>query len=182
MGYKERNENLRNKFQEELEKVTKEKRVYIDESWIDHNEVKDKSWSPIWKPTPWEKYWNKWWRTTLIAWVRQDKVLAPFRFEGMTNTDIFNTWIETCLIPELGEGDVIILDNASFHKSMKTIELIKGIWARVLFLPPYSPDLNPIENYWALLKNYVRKFNNSFDIFYKVLDDFLNKLYWCYLS
>lgn len=179
MKYKERDENKRKKYQEEIKNISKEKIVYIDESWIDHNEVKTKSWSPIWKPTQWEKYGFKWWRTTMIAWVRENKVLAPFRFEWMTNTNIFNDWIEKYLLPELEYWDIVILDNASFHKSSKTIELIESIWARVIFLPPYSPDYNPIENYWAILKNHVRKFNNSFDVFLEILDSFLNKTYWC---
>jgi len=114
----------------------------------------------------------------MIAWVKENKVLAPFRFEWMTNTDIFNIWVENCLILELEEWDVVILDNGSFHKSKKTIELIESVWASVLFLPPYSPDLNPIENYWAILKCYVRKFNFSFDIFLEILDNFLSREYW----
>jgi transposase len=74
------------------------------------------------------------------------------------------------------------MDNASFHKSQRTKELIEKRGARLLFLPPYSPDLNPIENYWALLKLYVRKYNTSFDIFYHILDEFMSKEKWCYLS
>jgi transposase len=96
----------------------------------------------------------------------------------MTNTDIFNTWVEALLLKEIHLWDYVILDNASFHKSLKTKELIESVGAHVLFLPPYSPDLNPIENYWALLKLYVRKFNTSFDIFYIILDQFLSKCNW----
>ena len=169
MKYKERDEEKRKDYKEKLEKIPKEKRVYIDESWIDHNEVKSKSWSPIWKPTQWEKYWYNWWRTTMIAGVRENKVLAPFRFKWTTNTETFNKWIEICLVPDLEKWDVVILDNASFHKSEKTKKLIEDTWASILFLPPYSPDLNPIENYWAVLKTYVRKFNSSFDIFLQIL-------------
>ena len=80
------------------------------------------------------------------------------------------------------EWDVVILDNASFHKSVETIELIESVWAKILFLPPYSPDLNPIEQYWAVLKAYVRKFNISFDTFLQILDSFLNNLLWWFAS
>jgi len=75
-----------------------------------------------------------------------------------------------------------VLDNASFHKSQKTKELIEQKGARLLYLPPYSPDLNPIENYWALLKTYVRKYNTSFDVFYTILDRFFSQKKWCYLG
>jgi transposase len=71
------------------------------------------------------------------------------------------------------------MDNASFHKATKTQELIEKRGAKLLFLPPYSPDLNPIENYWALLKQFVRKRNTSFDVFYEILDEFLMREKWC---
>jgi transposase len=77
---------------------------------------------------------------------------------------------------------VVVLDNASFHKSEQTRVLIEKRGARILFLPPYSPDLNPIENYWALLKLYVRKYNTSFDIFYHILDEFMSREKWLYAS
>lgn len=182
MKYKERDEKKREEFCRVLETIPEEKRVYIDESGIDHNEVKTRGWSPIGSPILWEKYWNSWWRTTLIAWVRGEYVLAPFRFEWMTNTEIFNNWVEDFLLKEIHHWDYVILDNASFHKSLKTKELIESVWAHILFLPPYSPDLNPIENYWALLKLYVRKFNTSFDSFLVLLDQFLNKCIWLKLS
>jgi transposase len=70
------------------------------------------------------------------------------------------------------------MDNASFHKSERTRLLIEKRGARLLYLPPYSPDLNPIENYWALLKLYVRKYNTSFDIFYRILDEFMSREKW----
>lgn len=182
MEYKERDERKRAKYLEELEKIPKEKRIYIDESWIDHNETKTKSWSPVWKPTKWKQNWQKWWRTTIIAWVRGKEVLAPFRFEWTTNTQVFNLWIKEYLLLDLKEWDVVILDNASFHKSVETIKLIESVWAKILFLPPYSPDLNPIEQYWAVLKAYVRKFNISFDTFLQILDSFLNNLMWWFAS
>jgi transposase len=100
----------------------------------------------------------------------------------MTNTVIFNDWVETFLCPELKHWDIIVLDNASFHKSERTRELIETRGAKLLYLPPYSPDLNPIENYWAILKQYVRKYNTSFEVFYTVLDEFLCREEWSRLS
>jgi transposase len=114
--------------------------------------------------------------------VRGKEILAPFRFEWTTNTEVFNIWIKEYLLLDLKEWDVVILDNASFHKSFETIKLIESVWAKVLFLPPYSPDLNPIEQYWAVLKAYVRKFNKSFDTFLQTLDCFLKKLLWWFAS
>ena len=189
MTYRERNEEQRDSFKiiihtlKKIQEITKVWGiVYIDESGIDHNEIKSRGWSPIGKPISSEQYGYRYKRTTLLAWVKWDAVLAPLRFEWSTNTDIFNTWIEECLCPELSVWDVIVLDNASFHKNEKTKELIEKRGARLLFLPPYSPDLNPIENYWALLKLYVRKYNTSFYIFYQILDEFMSRDKWCWLS
>lgn len=189
MRYKERSEEKREQFEQELEQIKKKQKetnkgniIYIDESWIDHNEIKNRSWSPIGKPILSEQYGYKYKRTTLIAWVKWDTVLSPMRFEWSTDTEIFNIWIEKYLSNELHAGDVVVLDNASFHKSEKTKILIEKKGAKILYLPPYSPDFNPIENYWALLKLHVRKHNSSFDIFYKILDDFLKIDKWRYAS
>jgi len=77
---------------------------------------------------------------------------APMTFEGTCETNLFNAWLREVLIPELRPGQVLILDNASFHKSLETKRLIEESGCHLLFLPPYSPDLNPIEKCWANLK------------------------------
>jgi transposase len=95
-------------------------------------------------------------RTTLIAGYGEGVLKAPMRFKGTTNTAIFNEWVEQILCPELRQGDVVIMDNASFHRSEKTKHLIENKGATVLFQPKYSPDLNKIEPQWANLKHYIR--------------------------
>ena len=77
---------------------------------------------------------------------------CPLLFEGTCNTEVFKTWLSQQLCPPLTERQVIVLDNAAFHKSAKTRELITDRGARLLFLPPYSPDLNPIQRDFATLK------------------------------
>ena len=67
--------------------------------------------------------------------------IAPFRFEGYTNTEVFNTWIEKVLINTLKPGQVVVMDNASFHKSGETRDLIGSKGCSLIYLPPYSPDL-----------------------------------------
>ena len=83
---------------------------------------------------------------------------------------VFNTWFEECLVPELEEGQVIIIDNASFHKSAKTKELIEGAGCKLLFLPAYSPDLNKIEPQWANLKDRMRKYKTPQQSLTQILD------------
>jgi transposase len=76
-----------------------------------------------------------------------NKSIAPMVFNGSCNTELFNAWVEQFLIKELKRGQVVIMDNAAFHKSLKTKELIESVGCKLIFLPPYSPDLNPIEKF-----------------------------------
>jgi len=99
-------------------------------------------------------------RTSLISgWVHQAKeFIAPYAFNGYTDSTRFNQWLEQCLLPALGPGWAIILDNASFHKGARTKELVEKAGCHLLYLPPYSPDFNPIENQWATLKSHYKTF------------------------
>ena len=96
-------------------------------------------------------------RTSVIAGYCNNTVIAPFIFTGYTNTDLIIFWIKEILIPELRSGQLVIFDNASYHKSSQVVELIESVGCKVLYLPPYSPDLNKIEKYWANLKRKLRE-------------------------
>ena len=96
-------------------------------------------------------------RQSIISGLFKGKFLSPMCFEGTCNTSLFNTWLKQVLIPNLTAGQVLILDNASFHKSRESEKLIKAAGCKILFLPPYSPDLNPIEKCWANMKTKVRE-------------------------
>lgn len=106
-------------------------------------------------------------KLNLIAGLLNHEVIAPLTYKGYTDTQVFNVWLEQCLIPVLPLNCLIVMDNASFHKSEETREIIETNGHTLLFLPPYSPDLNPIENYWAIIKAKLRKiiqnYNNLFD-------------------
>ena len=95
-------------------------------------------------------------RESFIAAQRGTQILSPFCYRGTCNTDLFNMWLRDFLIPELKPGQVLILDNAAFHKSQNTKRLIEEAGCRIFFLPPYSPDLNPIELVWANLKKKIQ--------------------------
>lgn len=77
--------------------------------------------------------------------------------DGSTTTDVFERFVRNFLLPVLNSGDIVILDNLSSHKSSQIQKLIEGVGAKVKFLPPYSPDLNPIERCWSKLKQLIRK-------------------------
>lgn len=91
-------------------------------------------------------------RTSLIAARMDGRLKEPLLFEGTCDTVVFNAWLKTRLCPRLTAQHLVIMDNAAFHKSPETAELIKATGATLLFLPPYSPDFNPIEQDFAALK------------------------------
>ncbi len=91
-------------------------------------------------------------RTSLVAARIGERLEELFLFEGTCNADIFNGWLERQLCPRLNDNHLVIMDNAAFHKSPETLQLIEKTGATLLFLPPYSPDFNPIEHDFAALK------------------------------
>lgn len=98
------------------------------------------------------------WRTqTFIAALRHDGLTAPWVINGPMNREMFDLYVETQLAPTLEPGDVVILDNLAAHKSEKAKALLRKKGAWFLFLPPYSPDLNPIEMAFSKLKAHLRK-------------------------
>jgi len=96
-------------------------------------------------------------RTSIISSIRLDGEQAPFMFKGSLNGEIFSLYIKEVLAPTLREGDIVIIDNFSAHKVFGALEPIYQKGATVMFLPPYSPDFNPIELCWSKLKSIIKK-------------------------
>jgi transposase len=96
-------------------------------------------------------------RTSIIAGLSNGIPIAPLYFQGYCDTNVVLSWVEKMLIPELQPGMVVVWDNASFHQSPKFKMLIETAGCTLLFLPPYSPDLNPIEQWWSALKARIRR-------------------------
>ncbi len=92
----------------------------------------------------------------MIAAYCQRQLMAHFTLEGACNRIVFETWLETCLVPVLEPGQVVILDNATFHHGGRIEALIESAGCRLLYLPPYSPDLNRIEKCWAWQSRFAR--------------------------
>jgi transposase len=98
------------------------------------------------------------WRTlTFIAALRADRIDAPCVIDGPINGQSFFAYVEQFLVPTLKLGDIVIIDNLGSHKAKRTRQAIRAAGAKLLFLPPYSPDLNPIEQVFAKLKTLLRK-------------------------
>lgn len=102
-------------------------------------------------------------RVNMIAALCGQQLQAPFTIEGACNRQVFETWLETCLIPTLKPGQKLVIDNATFHKGGRIEQLVRAAGCEVWYLPPYSPDLNQIEKCWAWLKSRIRKQLKHFD-------------------
>ena len=97
-----------------------------------------------------------WKTTTMISSIRLDGSTAAMTIEGATDTEVFRAYVAEILCPSLRPGDLVIMDNLTPHKSEPTLALLAGAGAEVLFLPAYSPDLNPIEKMWSKIKASLR--------------------------
>ena len=100
---------------------------------------------------------RQWKTSTFLAGLRRHAITAPFVFEGPINGEIFKTYVADVLVPTLRPGDIVVLDNLGSHKGRAIRELVRKAGARVWFLPPYSPDFNPIEKAFAKLKAMLRR-------------------------
>jgi transposase len=165
----ESSEEKRKDYEQEIEIIPTEELVYIDESGIDLTICRDRGWSKKGKILPAKKSGKYYQRTNIIAGYVHNKSIAPMVFNGFCNTEIFNNWVERFLIKELKDGQFVVMDNASFHKSQKTKELIESVGCKVIFLPPYSPDLNPIEKFWANMKRWIKSRIQRFNKLYEAL-------------
>jgi transposase len=114
-------------------------------------------WSPKGERYRTHAPFGKWQTQTFIAGLRCHGVIAPWIIDAPMNGRRFEAWIKTQLAPELKPGDVVVLDNVGFHKSERAAELVRQRGAWMLSLPPYSPDLNPIEMAFSKLKALLRK-------------------------
>src|SRR5262245_32503596 len=98
-----------------------------------------------------------WETTTLVSAIRRDGVVGSLEFPGATDTLAFRTYLDRVLIPALRPGDIVVLDNLPAHRAGAVARAIRKVGAGCWYLPPYSPDLNPIEKIWAKVKALVRK-------------------------
>ena len=154
MRYSERNHKKRIEYLRALRKIVKDKGsiVYLDESGFERTSHRAHGWGLRGKKVYGERSGKKRPRTSLISAKQGKRLLAPILFEGSTNAMLFNYWLNNHLFKELAQDSTIIMDNATFHKTAQTRQLIEQAGHTLLFLPPYSPDFNPIEKDFAIIK------------------------------
>jgi transposase len=131
--------------------------VFIDETWVKTNMAPLRGWAPVGERLPGEAPHGHWQTMTFVAALRHDRLAAPWLLEGPINGERFRLYVEKVLAPTLRPGDIVIMDNLGSHKGKAVRRAIREAGARLLLLPKYSPDLNPIEQLFAKLKHWLRK-------------------------
>ena len=126
--------------------------VFLDETWAKTNMAPLRGWAARGKRLIGRSPFGHWNTMTFIAALRQDGIVAPWLIDGPINGEAFRTCVEPVLVPALRPDDIVILDNLGSHKAPAIRKAIQAAGARLLFLPAYSPDLNPIEQVFAKLK------------------------------
>ena len=159
-GYKQRSLMTRKGFLRLRERYRRRGKefVYLDESGFEPEASRRYAYSPRGRRVYGLISGHRRPRTSLLAARMNSGFEAPFLFEGTCNTAVFNAWLEKELSPLLNCNHVVIMDNVPFHKSTSSRKIIESKGAKILFLPPYSPDLNPIENDFGSIKK-IREFN-----------------------
>jgi transposase len=131
--------------------------VFIDETWATTNMARRFGRAPRGERLIASVPHGHWKTSTFVAALRLSGLTAPLVIDGAMNGEIFRAYVEQILAPTLGSGDLVILDNLGSHKVAGVREAIEAKGARLLYLPPYSPDLNPIEQAFAKFKSLLRK-------------------------
>jgi transposase len=132
------------------------KLVFIDETWAKTNMTRPRGRVPVGERLVDKVPHGHWKTTTLIAALDQRGVRCSTTVDGAVNREVFEAFVTQVLAPALSPGDVVVMDNLSSHKGTAVRERLEGRGATLLFLPPYSPDLNPIELAFAKLKQLMR--------------------------
>jgi transposase len=131
--------------------------VFIDETWVKTNMAPLRGWCRRGRRLIGKAPHGRWRTLTFIAALRIDRIEAPCVFDGPINGESFLAYVEQVLVPTLRSGDIVVIDNLGSHKGKAVAGAIHAAGARLVFLPPYSPDLNPIEQVFAKLKGALRK-------------------------
>jgi transposase len=131
--------------------------VFIDETWAKTNMTPLRGWAPRGCKLVAKAPQGRWRTLTFLAALRSDRIEAPCVIDGPIDGESFLAYVEQILVPTLEPGDVVVMDNLGSHKRQAIRRVIRAAGARLFFLPPYSPDLNPIEQVFAKLKLLLRK-------------------------
>lgn len=131
--------------------------MFLDETWASTNMTPTRGRSPVGERCIGQAPYGHWKTTTFVCALRTTGLIAPLVLDGPINGAAFRAWVDQALVPELRPGDIVVLDNLGSHKVAGIAEAIQATGAQLRYLPPYSPDYNPIEQVFAKLKTLLRK-------------------------
>lgn len=146
----------RQTWQAEQPELEVERLVFLDETWASTNMTPTRGRSPVGTRCLGQAPNGHWKTTTVVCALRCEGLLAPWVIDGPINGQAFRTWVEEVLVPVLQPGDIVVLDNLGSHKVTGIEEAMAAAGAQLRYLPPYSPDFNPIEQVFAKLKTGLR--------------------------
>ena len=156
MTYKEQDEEKVAEYLEKIENIEEEDIVYVDETGIQQYLHREYAWAPRGEKVQDVISGRRFKRMNIVAAKQGDTILAPLQYTCSMTGDFFEFWFETSLLSELPEHAVVVMDNASFHRKKKLNAIAQAHQITLIFLPPYSPELNPIEKEWANLKRWLK--------------------------
>jgi transposase len=140
-----------------LTRIDISRMVFIDETWTKTNMAPLRGWGTKGKRLLGFAPHGHWKTLTFLAALRTSGVTAPWLLNGPINGESFLIYVRDVLLPTLRQGDIVVMDNLGSHKAKVIRQLIRSAGAKLVFLPPYSPDLNPIEQFFSKLKHSLRK-------------------------
>lgn len=156
--YQEQDPQKVEEYKEKIKDIPQEKIAYVDETGIDEFLYREYARSFRGTPVYGEVRGRKYQRVGIAAAKMGHDIIAPLEYSGTMDGKLFEAWFAGHLLPSLPEGSTIVMDNASFHRKKRLKELADKYEKTLIFLPPYSPELNPIEHLWCQLKKKVRDF------------------------
>jgi transposase len=139
------------------DRVDPRRLVFIDETWAKTNMTRRHGWTWRGQPLHGKAPHGRWTTMTFLAALRHDRIAAPCLLDGPINGVSFLAWVRQFLLPTLKSGDIVVMDNLGSHKAITVRQALRTVGAKLFFLPPYSPDLNPIEQVFAKLKVLLRE-------------------------
>jgi transposase len=173
LTYSEQSAEQRQAYQAAIAQIPVKKRVYVDESGINTYLQREYGRALRGKPVTDTKPGRKFQRVNVIGAICNGKSIAIQDYQHKTNAAFFEQWFSDCLLEAVPKGYTVIMDNASFHRKKQLRAIAEKKKVHILFLPPYSPDLNPIEHVWANMKKWIRNNGPFCSIVYAVYAYFI---------
>lgn len=150
---------------EEIRDIPPESIVYVDETGIDTFIQREYAYAKRGEEVIGYISGKKYRRVGIVAAQIGKKIISPLQFNGTMDSRLFEFWFESCLLCQLPSNSTIVMDNAAFHRKKRLSFLAQSEGHKIVFLPPYSPEYNPIENFWAWLKSKLKKSLSDFLFF-----------------